>query len=229
MIAVSVRGDMKAMQKAFVDLRGKQVPFATALALTTLAKGVQAAEADEIDKTFDKATPFTRNAIAIVPATKLKPVAVVFPKDVQAAYLAPYVAGGDRSLGSKKGMLVPIGAATNQYGNLNRGQLARIKGKPNVFVGAVTFRKSGKTVRGVWQRSAVKAGERRDGERGTRGDSQGKVGGVRSTLKLLVEFEDTTAVRKRFNFEGRARRYLRANTASAFNAAMTKALSTARR
>ncbi|WP_242183112.1 hypothetical protein [Sphingomonas sp. CARO-RG-8B-R24-01] len=228
MFAVNIRADLKPLHRAFVDLKAKQAPFATALALTTLAKGVQAAEDAEIAKTFSKSTPFTRNAIAIVPATKSKPVAIVFPKDVQAAYLAPYVVGGNRSLGSKQGMLVPIGAATNQYGNLTKGQLARLKGKPNVFVGSVTFRKNGKTVNGVWQRSAVPRGKRRDGERGTRGDSQGKIYGVRTTLKLLIEFSDTTQVKKHLDFYGRANAYLKANAAREFGAAMQRALATSR-
>lgn len=229
MIALNIRGDLKPMQKAFIDFRAKQAPFATALALTSLAKGVQAIEGAEIAKTFENSTSFTRNAIAIVPATKSKPIAVVFPKDVQAEYLAPYVNGGNRSLGGKKGMLKPVGASTNQYGNLTKGQLARLKGKPNVFVGAVTFRKSGKTVRGVWQRSPVKRGARRDGDSGTRGDSQGKVNGARTSLKLLIEFADTTAVTKHFDFYKRANAYLRRNAVREFDQAMAKALSTARR
>lgn len=217
LIGLSIRADLKPLHRALIDVQVRQVPFATAVALTNLAKGAQALEADDIAHTFDHPTPFTRNAIAIQPATKSKPIAVVFPKAIAAEYLEPYIDGGNRSLGSKKGMLVPIGARTNQYGNLSKGQLARLKAKPGVFIGAVTT-KGGRTIKGVWQRPAAPKRPRGAGQPPPAGH-----------LKLLIEFADTTPVRKRLDFYGRIQRYVRANAAREFNAALSKALATARR
>lgn len=231
LIAVNIKADLRPLHRAFLDIGHKQVPFATALALTRIAKAVQADEIGEIDRTFEKATKFTENAFAVQPAKKTAPIAVVFAKDIQEQYLEPYVVGGNRSLGTKKGMLVPIGAATNAFGNLSRGQLARLKAKPNVFVGSITFRKTGRTVSGVWQRGSTPRGARRkgNGEYGTKGNSQNQVGGVRSTLKLLIEFADTTPVKKRLDFEGRARATIRRVARREFEAALSQALATARR
>lgn len=231
MLALNFKADLKPLQRAMIGIRGSQIPFALALGATRLAQGVQAAETDEIKQTFDNPTPFTEKALAIVPAKKKAPVAIVFAKDIQDAYLAPYVVGGDRSLGGKKAMLVPINARTNAYHNLSRNQLATLKGKPNVFVGTVRFKKSGKAVSGVWQRGAVKRGARNkgNGEHGTKGSSQGKVGSVRSTLKLLIEFKDTTPTTKGFAFYARAQRYVSRNAAPVFAAALNEALATARR
>lgn len=222
MIVVNIRGDMKPLQKAFVDFHAKQAPFAMALALTQLAKGVQAEEQRAIKETFDNPTPFTVGGIAIKPATKKAPIATVYPRDIAETYLAPYVVGGDRSLGGKKGMLVPREVALNQYGNLKAGTLAALKAKPGVFIGSVRT-KGGKTLNGVWQKTGTappRSGSRRRGAAA----AQPKAG-----LKLLIQFEDSTQAPKHFPFYERAQAYLKANTARTFEAAMRRALATRRR
>ena len=219
MIALNIKADLRPLQRAFIDLRAKQVPFATALALTTLAKGVQQVEREEVLATFATPTPFTQNAFAVKPATKTNQIATVFAKDIQAAYLEPYVDGGMRSLGGKRGMLVPRDVGTNAYGNLPKAALARLKGKPGVFIGPVTT-KAGRVINGVWQRPT----QTRAGKRGK--DAQAKPAGH---LKLLIQFEDTTEAPKHLDFYGRAHAYIRRNAASAFNDAMVRALATARR
>lgn len=213
MLTISIGADLKPLQRAFATFQAKQAPFASALALTDLAMGVKAEERAEMEETFDTPTPFTLNSMMVIPATKARQVAVVMPKDIAAAYLEPYVVGGPRSLGTKRGMLVPRGAGTNKYGNLTRGKLASLKAKPNVFVGAVTT-KGGKTVNGVWQRQPAR--------RTTKGFSP--VG----PLKLLIQFDDTTEAPKKLDFYGRAERYLKRNASAAFDRAMRKALGTAR-
>lgn len=227
MFTIGIKADLKPLHRAMIDLGAKQVPFAMSLALNTLAKGVAADQAELIDETFKTPTPFTEKAYRIEVASKAKPVARVAAKDIQASYLEPYVVGGKRSLGTKRGMLAPRGVALNQYGNLTKGTLNRLKGKPGVFVGPVTSRKTGKTINGVWQRPP--SGRRADGGRGTKGNTQGKVGGVRTGLKLLIQFEDTTPVPKRLPFEQRARAYLKRHAVDAFTDAMRRAQATARR
>lgn len=223
---IDITADMKPLRKAFSDLQRKQVPFATTIALNALAQGVKQAEREALIATFDNPTPFTLNAFFVKPATKARPEAYVAAQEIRAAYLEPYVVGGSRYLGKKKGMLAPRGIKTNQYGNLTKGTMARLKGKPGVFIGSVTFRKSGKTVNGVWQRPA--AGQRRQGGHGTKGNTRNIVGGVRTGLKLLIQFEDTTAVKKRLPFFEVARDYVRANAKREFTTAMRRALATAR-
>lgn len=137
--------------------------------------------------------------------------------------------GGNRSLGTKRGMLAPRAVGLNQYGNLSKGKLASLKSKPGVFIGPVTL-KNGRTINGVWQRGKTKRGERYKGggEYGTRGKLN-KIGGARTTLKLLIQFEDTTPVRKRLPFEKVARMYIQRNATAAFDAALRRALQTSRR
>lgn len=229
MPAIDIRADLSGFHRSLIALKAKQVPFATALALTRLAKGAAASEADAIADTFDTPTPFTTRAVRIEPATKSKPVAVVALKDVQAQYLAPYVHGGLRALGGKRGMLVPREVGVNKYGNLTRNKLAQLKARPDVFIGTVKFR-SGARVSGVWQRSATRRGDRYKGggEYGTLG-KHNLVAGQRTTLKLLIQFEDTTPAPKRLPFEQVVREYVHRNANAAFRDALRQALATARR
>ena len=203
---LAIKVDLRAAQRALGDV-GQQVAFATALGLTILAAGVQEAETEEEAKTLTKATPFTRKAFGKTPATKRNLVATVFMKDIQASYLAPYVLGGDRALGGKKGMLVPRAARTNAYGNLTAGQIKRLEARPGAFVGRVQTKRG--PVWGVWQRVAP---------------TKGKRGGATARLRLLVQGEDTTPVRKRLDFYGRARAYVTRNAQPVIEQSLAKAM-----
>ena len=55
------------------------------------------------------------------------------------------------------------------------------------------------------------------------------IGGVRTTLKLLVQFQDTTEAPKHLEFYETARAYVRANAKREFDAAFRKALATSKR
>lgn len=217
MIAIGIKADLSGLHRTMIALGAKQVPFAMALAVNNLAKGVALVERELIDKTFDTPTRFTENAYRIEVATKAKPVAIVAAKDIQAQYLNPYVVGGDRFLGTKKGMLGPRDLPLNKYGNLTKGKLQALKAKPGIFIGPVRT-KAGKVVNGVWQRTT-----------GAARNKAAKAGGFAGPLKLLIQFEDTTPVRKRLPFEQTARTYLKRNAAREFDAALQRANATARR
>ncbi|MDA8230162.1 MAG: hypothetical protein M0006_02365 [Magnetospirillum sp.] len=223
---IRIKVDAKALERQLDDFARKQVPFATAKALTATAKMVQGAEKSAIRKIFDNPTPFTVNAVVVRPATKASLQAAVLVKDIAAAYLEPYEDGGDHYLGGKRGLLVPKNVSVNQYGNLPRAALARLKGNANVFVGTVKFR-SGQTVSGVWQRPPN--GPRRDGTRGAKGNTQRQVDGVRTGLKLLIRFEDPLPVKQRLGYQDRGRRVVANVWRRQFAAAFASALQSARR
>jgi hypothetical protein len=132
-------------------------------------------------------------------------------------------------------MLVP-GTSDEQIWQPSGGALQAALAKPDTFVGKVTFKKTGKTVSGIWQRgvgngkgSSVKAGERKNGGYGTKGNNQNVVGSVRTTLKLLLQFEDTTEAPKHLAFYERAKAYVKANASRAFSTAMHQAMTTKRK
>ncbi|HEV2365413.1 MAG TPA: hypothetical protein VGS12_14585, partial [Caulobacteraceae bacterium] len=94
-------------------------------------------------------------------------------------------------------------------GNIPRGKLTSLKGRSGVFIGRVKTR-SGKVIDGVWQRPPGKGG------RGA------------GALRLLIAFEDPKKVRPNLNYFERARRTIDRAIEPAFDAAMARAIATAR-
>jgi len=144
MIKISVRGDIRVAIER-LSLAERQVPYATARALTKTAKAVQLELEKEIKQVFDRPTPFTERALYTNPATKARLVAEVGIKDWAAKgnaavkYLFAEVHGGGRSekgfekLLQNRGLLpagwyaipgknVPVDA----YGNISRSLILKI-------------------------------------------------------------------------------------------------------
>lgn len=234
MLAINVQANLKPLMAGLDDLAKKQIPFATARALTAVAKNVQAAQTDAISDVFDRPTLFTQRSVGVKAAKKADLTATVFVKDIAAKYLEPFELGGKHHLpASKRGgtLLNPKAIPLNQYGNLPKGKLRRLMGKPDVFVGTVAF-KSGQTISGIWQRPP--AGQRRaDYKRGYRTEygTKGKIGsvdGVKTGLKLLVRFGDALPVQQRLGYRERAAKVVQATLRTEFEKAMGEALRTAR-
>lgn len=206
MFTLSVKSDVRALSKKLDALARKQLPFATAQALNATAEQVRDAERENMRKVLDKPTPFTLNSVAIKRASKSNPVAQVYVKPIAVSYLLPYEIGGKNKLNSRA-LIKPVGQKVNQYGNLPRTTLARLKGKPNVFIGKVQTKDG--VVDGVWQRGKK-----------TRGKSAG--------LKLLMKFEDAHDVRQHLDYRGVGKRVVAAVFPRALDAAVAKAIASAR-
>ncbi|PWC74047.1 hypothetical protein [Azospirillum sp. TSH64] len=235
MLALDVRADLKPLQSTLTGLAKDQIPFATARALTAVAKKVQAAEKEALTEVFDRPTLFTQRAVGVKAARKADLTAIIFVKDIAAKYLEPFELGGQHHLPpSKRGgtLFNPKNVQLNQYGNLPKGKLRRLAARPDTFVGTVAF-KSGQSISGIWQRpprdyrrADPKAGYRR--EYGTKGRI-GKVDGVKTGLKLLVRFGDALPVQQRLGYRERAKDVVQASLQAEFNKAMGEALATATR
>lgn len=223
--SISVSADLQKLTKALSQLEKKQLPFATAQALTAVARRVQDAEKKALPEVFDRPTPFTVNSVAVKGARKTDLEAVVFIKDIAAAYLAPYEFGGNHKLiGSGKTWLNPKDMSLlNQYGNFSRSALKRFEGRPDVFIGSVKT-KSGESIGGVWQRPAAVQTVKTRGKRGV------ALRGINQTghLKLLVRFGDARPVKQHLEFGERAFETVDEYFAIEFAAAMARAIATAK-
>lgn len=220
MISFNIRTDLKPLLADLSRLEREQVPFATARALTEVARQVAAAEQKALSQTFDRPTPFTLNAFGVVPATKASLTAKVFIRPIQSAYLAPYIDGGPQVLGSKRAILTPRDLGLNAYGNIARGKLASLKGRANVFVGTVKT-KDGKEIAGVWERTGYnRAGKVRRKSRTAPLPS--------GPLKLLIQFTRPAQVTHRFPFGATAQQTIRTALPAAFGRAMAGAVATAK-
>jgi hypothetical protein len=145
MVIINVKTNIDAVIQQLDRRVWKQVPYATARALTATAKDVQRALTEAIPQVFDRPTPFTQRAIGMTWATKNTLRSKVFIKDVQAGYLRLQVSGGTE-FPKKRALVVPAGVALNAYGNMTRNKLRSLLNRKDVFSGRV------RGVPGIWQR-----------------------------------------------------------------------------
>lgn len=140
MLKINVTHNFPQVSAALARAKS-QVPFALARALTKTAQDVRAAQRKEIERVFDRPTPFTRNAVYMRPATKVRLQAEVWLKDngSRPNHLLPQIEGGARPLKRFEQRLVmtgymqpteravpAAGARLDAYGNMSRGQINQI-------------------------------------------------------------------------------------------------------
>jgi hypothetical protein len=222
---ISVRSNVKEIQKKLTNFAFQQLPFATAVTLTALAKKVKEEEVKQIKATFKNPSPFTVNSVRSQGARKNNLVAKVFVMDKAAAYLAPYEAGGVHRLPGKA-LLNPKDIALNQYGQLSRTLLSKLKARSDIYIGPIKTRRG--TISGVWQREAVKATVTR--LKGGKLVASTTRRGLNTSgrLKLLIRFGNALPVKKHLGYQVRAKRVVDGNFASEMNAALAKAMASSR-
>ncbi|MFT9046203.1 hypothetical protein [Acetobacter orientalis] len=220
MANASIKIDTRAVQKQLSDM-AKQIPFATATALNSVAFDVMRKENDSMSEIFDNPRPFTQRATQVEKkASKTDLTAVVSIRPSQEKYLLPYEEGGKHRSDWKLGnLLVPVDGPVDQYGQISKGMLKRVLDRPDVFKGTING------IKGIWQRPA--RGMQRNGNRGTKGRLQ-NLGGRKTGLKLLYVWRDNKSVGKSLDFVGRARSTIDALGPKAIDAAIQKAIRTAR-
>lgn len=122
---ISVKVDISGLERRSQALANDQVPFATAVALTRTAQDAAKELNTELPHYLDKPTSFTQKAFTHRRATKWDLQALVFAKDVQAKYLLYQVLGGGRAP-NKKAQKLPSNIKLNEFGNIPRGEIARL-------------------------------------------------------------------------------------------------------
>lgn len=218
---LSITLDTSRIQRELSDMQ-KQIPYATSTAINSLAFDAMRLENSAMSEIFDHPRPFTTRATQVDKATKSNPTAVVSLRDQQAKYLTPYETGGDHWVGARDGagdLLVPVDGRTDAYGQIPRGLIKRLLARPDVFAGTI------RGVRGIWQRPVQ--GTRRNGVRGSKGALRSQ-GGQRTALKLLYVFRPNRDVNKHLDFEQRAAELVQREGPKAIEAAIMKAIGTAR-
>jgi hypothetical protein len=116
---------------------------------------------------------------------------------VQAQYLMRQEQGGLRQPVPGSPINIAVGQRLNQYGNISRGALAKVRAKPNVFVA----KGKGKTKHlppGLYERLDVRSKKGLGSRRG-RKVTTGR-GNQKSRLSMLVAFERQARYQPRFRF-----------------------------
>ncbi|MEQ3631583.1 MAG: hypothetical protein ABNG97_09775 [Sulfitobacter sp.] len=187
------------LDRALSDAARRQMPFATARALSVTARNVADFEKTRMASILDKPTPFTLRGVYSYGASKSRPVAEVGIKKIQAQYLQRVVAGGTRRP-EGRALLVPVGIRLNKYGNIPRRAVARLMARPDTFSGRV------KGVAGIWQRPKH----------------------WRGSPKLLVRYEDKAEYSRKFEFQEIGIDYVRRHFPQELVRSLQQALATAR-
>jgi len=199
----------------------KQIPFATAQALTAVARKIQAAEKTALSRKLENPTPFTVNSVGSVGARRDNLVAKVFVRDIAASYLEPFEFGGEHKLNSAA-LLNPKNIKLNKYGNLTRNKMSQLKAKPDVFIGVIDG------VNGVWQRKKAKTGKKgaKRRKRSSNGTHQDRI--KRSAPKLLIRFGDALPVHPVLGYFDRAQTMAANLMQSELSRAISAAVASAR-
>lgn len=226
-LTINIQTNIKAFEKKVSAMALKQIPFATAQALTAIAKTVVLAEQVNEKKVLDRPRPFTTGAIGVRKANKARMEATVFVKDITAAYLEPYQFGGNNKLNSRA-LLKPVEAVKDldQFGNLPRNFLKKLIGRPDIFVGTVQTKVG--PVNGVWQRDSsvdlelplvTRTGKVRKAK--ARLNTSGR-------LVLLVKFTDAHPAKQYLDWFNVAQRAVAKNFNREMGKALGKAIASAR-
>lgn len=214
-ITINVRSDVDAFAATLAQAGRQQLRFATALALTRLAREVEIDTRTKlIPGSFDKPVPFTQRAFRVIPANKSRLTSEVTLKDAQRA--AGYDSlfrteeqGGVRRP-ERRALVVPTRIRTNAYGNIpNRAVRKLVAQKAGVFLarpGDVGGR-SGKWG-GVYQR--IGRGKNR-------------------RLRLLVSFFDRARYAPRFPWHKHVQQIAKARLPALLRQAMAQAMATRRK
>jgi hypothetical protein len=208
---------LKDLSRQLTQLQ-KQIPFATAQAMTTVVREIAAAQKVALGRKLESPTPFTVNAVGSSGARKNNLRAKVYVRDIAAEYLEPFEFGGEHKLNSQA-LLNPKNIKLNKYGNMPRNKLSQLKAKPNVFVGEVNG------VDAVWQRRKPMKSKRN----ALSAQQMVRAGRSRNSApKLLVRFGDALAVTPVLGYMDRSQAMAEALMPGALSRAIADAIRTAR-
>ncbi|AYX13022.1 hypothetical protein [Yersinia pseudotuberculosis] len=199
----------------------KQIPFATAQALTSVARQIVEAQKLGMQRNLDNPTPFTVNSVGSFGARKDRLQAKIFVRDIAASYLEPFEFGGQHKLNGQA-LLNPKAIKLNKYGNLARNKLAQLKGKPDVFIGKI-----GDTS-GVFQRKKGKKSKKAKKRQKRSPNGVHRAREKQRSPKLLIQFGDALAVKPTLGYFDRANSMAQALMPGALSLAIEQALNTAK-
>ncbi|EPL8481767.1 hypothetical protein OGQ07_004057 [Morganella morganii] len=199
----------------------KQIPFATAQAMTAVVRKIEDAQKVAMQRNLDNPTPFTVKSVKSRGARKSDLKAKVFVMNTAAAYLEPFETGGVHKLNGSA-LLNPKDIKLNKYGNLPRNKLSSLKSKENTFIGDISG------VNGVWQRRKAKKGKKgrkrlQRSPNGTRRDRK-----KQPMPKLLIRFGDALPVEPVLGYQDRAMKMTQALLPQEINRAIAESIRTAR-
>lgn len=219
---VKVRGNAADVIAEMLAISKDKAPLATAKALTFTAERVRDALQGEIEKVFDRPTPYTRRSLYLRTASPQRLSAMVKIKDAWGSsgtpavkYLFAQVMGGRRTHKRFEQALIHYGlmpanmyavpgdrAAVDGYGNIRASLIVQILsalGAAERFLGYMANR----------TKRSAKRGKKKDYFVGRPGNGQGPLGiwqRVAGGARPIIIFVKAPSYRQRLDFYGIAER-----------------------
>lgn len=212
MTSVSIKVDMKRARRYMTNVEKKQIPFATARAITQTLHIARKDVTSQLIIDIDRPVPWTKRGFRVIGAKKTSLRGKLFIMPSQVSYLKYQIYGGVRkpkgqALAMKPAKSMPGDVRTNKYGNVPRTQHARSQLAKGAFSGTVAG------VPGIWKAPRkTKTGKIRKGQK----------------MKLLLAYERQAVYRPRFDFFKRGHRSINTNWARTFQKSFASAMRTAR-
>jgi hypothetical protein len=252
MLTIDVSKTVAELGAKLGDVARRQIPFASARALTATAKIAQEREIHEMRDVFDRPTPYTLSSTFIKAATKTNLKAEVGLKDFSGKgipavkFLAAQIGGGERRLKRFELALraaghlpddyrvVPAsGAQLDAYGNIKPSQIVQILSYFRAFPEAgykanMTDRRRKRLAKGSKRQQGFTYFIGRPGDRGALGVWQ-RFGFSRgSAIRPVLLFVRSTSYEAIFDFEHVAVTTAQREFPAQFSAALAEAMRTAR-
>lgn len=127
-LRISVKADVKAVQKSFKNLKKKDLPFAISKAINDTMFQVKRKVNKDMDSSFrGGAVPFTKQGLMFKRSNKENLTGIMYLKPEQYKYLKYQMDGGVRS--AERGFIpIPFRnrVSTTKYGNLRKDQIDRL-------------------------------------------------------------------------------------------------------
>jgi len=149
---ISIKSNVRQLERKLLGFK-KQVPFATARALSNIAYGARQSTVKQIDKDVNKPKPFTKKSPRYKRATKANQTAIVYIMPIAFNYLSHLVNGG-RVMPKRSKIVIGVNARRNQYGNTTRKGINTLLARPDTFIATI------KGIHGIWKRYGGKAKNR---------------------------------------------------------------------
>lgn len=238
MLDIDVKADIKNTRR-FMRGFEKQIPFATAKALTSTGQIVKEAERKEIKRVFDRPVRRTQSAVYLKRATKSRLSALVWIVDdaykgtAPIKYLRHHIYGGNRNrtrfemalerrgfLGSNEYVVASKYAKRNAYGNVTAGTYTRVLSQLSASPDPMQNRTD--SARSRRSRRAAAYFYKRTGQARGIWERRGK------TVKPLFVFVSRPTYSKRLDFFGIANKKTKQHFKTEFRKAATHAVATAR-
>lgn len=212
MIQIKIKADTKRVKRWLSNVQKKQIPFATARAITQTLQIAKKDVLRQLDKDIDRPTPFTRRAFRVDGADKVKLRGRLFTLPKQNEYLQWAIFGGVRlpkgtAFAMRPAKPGPKGIRLNRFGNVPVGSQARAQLARGAFSATING------VAGIWKApTKTKSGKIRKGSR----------------MQLLLAYERQAVYRPRFRFFERGQNSIRVNWPRTFERSFRDALRFAR-